>query len=392
MLIVYNFFYILLLPVLILRDLIVIKKNKLITISKKLGFNISGSKSPTIWLHGVSLGEIKILSPLAKKLINQGESVLISTTTNTGREEVNKVFRGKEISILTFPYDIGFIYKKIIKKFNVKKLVLFESEFWPNLLNSSPKKLKIMSLNTSISDSTFSRLNLIKGLAKKMIRRVDLYLAQSQLTVDRLKLLDAKKIKLLGNIKINPENYEINKNLDFKFNEIFDDKNLFKVVLGSSHEGEEEFVFNAWKNLKNSALILAPRHPERISLVKQVFKNQKNVYIFEKVGSLFDLYSQADIAIVGGSIIFKKGHNFMEPVYANIPSITGEHLENYKDLKVKLCDTGIFETFKTENELSVLLKKYTNSELRQKKLNEQKIALEKISGSYESVLVALNEL
>ena len=145
-----------------------------------------------------------------------------------------------------------------------------------------------MSLNTSISDSTFSRLNLIKGLAKKMIRRVDLYLAQSQLTVDRLKLLDAKKIKLLGNIKINPENYEINKNLDFKFNEIFDDKNLFKVVLGSSHEGEEEFVFNAWKNLKNSALILAPRHPERISLVKQVFKNQKNVYIFEKVGSLFD--------------------------------------------------------------------------------------------------------
>ncbi len=375
MLIVYNFFYILLLPVLILRDLIVIKKNKLTTISKKLGFNISGSKSPTIWLHGVSLGEIKILSPLAKKLINQGESVLISTTTNTGREEVNKVFRGKEISILTFPYDVGSIYKKIIKKFNVKKLVLFESEFWPNLLNSSPKKLKIMSLNTSISDSTFSRLNLIKGLAKKMIRRVDLYLAQSQLTVDRLKLLDAKKIKLLGNIKINPENYEINKNLDFKFNEIFDDKNLFKVVLGSSHEGEE-----------------APRHPERIAYVKQVFKNQKNVYIFEKVGSLFDLYSQADIAIVGGSIIFKKGHNFMEPVYANIPSITGEHLENYKDLKVKLCDTGIFETFKTENELSVLLKKYTNSELRQKKLNEQKIALEKISGSYESVLVALDEL
>ncbi len=167
MLIVYNFFYILLLPVLILRDLIVIKKNKLKTISKKLGFNISGSKSPTIWLHGVSLGEIKILSPLAKKLIDKGESVLISTTTNTGREEVNKVFREKEVSILTFPYDLGFIYKKIIKKFNVKKLVLFESEFWPNLLNSSPKKLKIMSLNTSISDSTFSRLNLIKGLAKK---------------------------------------------------------------------------------------------------------------------------------------------------------------------------------------------------------------------------------
>jgi tRNA (guanine-N7-)-methyltransferase len=392
MLIVYNFFYILLLPILIFRDLVIIKKNKLKIISKKFGLNITGSKSPTIWLHGVSLGEIKILSPLAKRLINQGESILISTTTNTGREEVYKVFREKEVTVLTFPYDLGFIYKKIIKKFNVKKLVLFESEFWPNLLNSSPKNLKIMSLNTSISDSTFSRFNFIKGLAKKMIRRIDLYLAQSQLTVDRLKLFDAKKIKLLGNIKINPENYEINKNLDTGFNEIFDDDSLFKVVLGSSHKGEEEFVFNAWKNIENSVLILAPRHPERIPVVKQMFKNQKNVYVFEEVGSLFDLYSQADVAIVGGSITFKKGHNFMEPVYANIPSITGDYLENYQDLKAKLCDTGIFETFKTESELSVLLNKYTNSELRQKKLNEQQIALEKISGSYESVLVALDEL
>jgi tRNA (guanine-N7-)-methyltransferase len=392
MLIVYNFFYILLLPILIFRDLVIIKKNKLKIISKKFGLNITGSKSPTIWLHGVSLGEIKILSPLAKRLINQGESILISTTTNTGREEVYKVFRKKEVTVLTFPYDLGFIYKKIIKKFNVKKLVLFESEFWPNLLNSSPKNLKIMSLNTSISDSTFSRFNFIKGLAKKMIRRIDLYLAQSQLTVDRLKLFDAKKIKLLGNIKINPENYEINKNLDTGFNEIFDDDSLFKVVLGSSHKGEEEFVFNAWKNIENSVLILAPRHPERIPVVKQMFKNQKNVYVFEEVGSLFDLYSQADVAIVGGSITFKKGHNFMEPVYANIPSITGDYLENYQDLKAKLCDTGIFETFKTESELSVLLNKYTNSELRQKKLNEQQIALEKISGSYESVLVALDEL
>ena len=86
------------------------------------------------------------------------------------------------------------IYMKLCDRLNIDKVILFESEFWPNLLNSSPKNLKIMSLNTSISDTTFSRLNLIKGLAKKMIRRVDLYLAQSQLTVDRLKLLDAKKI------------------------------------------------------------------------------------------------------------------------------------------------------------------------------------------------------
>ena len=68
MLIVYNFIYFLFLPLLIVRDLFVIEKNKLGTICQKLGFQLSDSKENTIWLHGVSLGEIKIIAPLAKKL------------------------------------------------------------------------------------------------------------------------------------------------------------------------------------------------------------------------------------------------------------------------------------------------------------------------------------
>ena len=105
---IYSLIYILLLPLLILRDLLTLDKNKLKTIQQKLGSNISNVKNQTIWLHGVSLGEIKILSPLAKKLSNQGQNILITSTTNTGLEELNKNFSNSDIKILPFPYDLEF--------------------------------------------------------------------------------------------------------------------------------------------------------------------------------------------------------------------------------------------------------------------------------------------
>ena len=210
--IVYNFIYFLLLPLLIIRDLFFLEKSKFKTVCQKLGFCLSRSEDSTIWLHGVSLGEIKIISPLAKKLIANGHKVLVSTTTNTGRKEIEQSFGDIAVKSITFPYDLGFAHKKIIDSYRVKKIVLFESEFWPNLLASAPKEIKIMSLNTSISDISFSRLKSFKSIANNMIKRIDLFYAQSQNTIDRLEFFGAKNIRLLGNIKINAENYEVDLN------------------------------------------------------------------------------------------------------------------------------------------------------------------------------------
>ena len=390
--IVYNFIYFLLLPILIIRDLFILKNNKLRTVFQKLGFFLTSSEQSTIWLHGVSLGEIKIISPLAKKLIANGNRVLISTTTNTGRSEIDQSFEEIDIESITFPYDLGFAHKKIIQKYKVKKIVLFESEFWPNLLGSISKDIKVLSLNTSISDKTFMRLKSFKPIANKMIKRIDLFLAQSQNTIDRLKFFGAKNIQLLGNIKINKENYEVNQSKKEKFASNLNSLSTYTIVLGSSHDQEEDFVVRAWKQLSDSKLIIAPRHPERIDNVKKKFGSISNVEIFDQVGDLFHLYAIADLAIVAGSIVFNKGHNFMEPIYADTPSITGSKLDNYKELKKQLCDTKIFETFSTEQDLNYLINKYKDSHYRTNKLNEQKEALAKIAGSYDSVITALNEL
>ena len=184
MFILYNLIYIFLLPLLILRDLITIDKNKLKTILQKLGKSYAEPTAASIWLHGVSLGEIKILSTLAKRLDHQGNKVLITSTTNTGRAELEKNFSDSNIKFLPFPYDLNFVHKKIINNYKIKKIVLFESEFWPNLLSLS-SDVKIISLNTSISDQSFSRYKSMKFFTSYIFTKIDLFLAQSKETINR---------------------------------------------------------------------------------------------------------------------------------------------------------------------------------------------------------------
>ena len=175
---------------------------------------------------------------------------------------------------------------------------------------------------------------------------------------------------------------------------------------------EEEFVIDALEGL-NINLILAPRHPERVSKVLQLIKlkgfepikiseiesydhkkinNGKTFIIFDEVGELINLYAVADLVIVSGSIIFDKGHNFMEPIFANTLTITGSKLNNYKQLKRDLCDTNQIETFETKNQLRALVAKYKDPNIRDKKLLSQIKALEELSGSYELIIDSLNDI
>jgi 3-deoxy-D-manno-octulosonic-acid transferase len=212
-------------------------------------------------------------------------------------------------------------------------------------------------------------------------------------------------------MKINPENYMTDENKINKYEKILN-PNILNVVLGSSHEGEEEFVMDALQAL-NVNLILAPRHPERVKKVLELSESRglrpikvseignygqkelndnNTIVVFDEVGDLINLYAVADLAIVAGSIIFNKGHNFMEPIFANTLCITGAKLNNYKQLKRDLCDTNKIETFETKNQLRALVDKYKDSNIRDKKLISQKKALEELSGSYELIIDILNDI
>jgi 3-deoxy-D-manno-octulosonic-acid transferase len=119
-------------------------------------------------------------------------------------------------------------------------------------------------------------------------------------------------------------------------------------IAASTHPGEEQTLCQAFQRIqkKNSAwrLLLAPRHPERFEGVADLLKSmgisfirfsQLNrtgfpqnleVVLIDRIGILAQLYSIADAAFIGGSLIPIGGHNVWEAAAFGVPMIYGPYM------------------------------------------------------------------
>jgi 3-deoxy-D-manno-octulosonic-acid transferase len=106
-------------------------------------------------------------------------------------------------------------------------------------------------------------------------------------------------------------------------------------------------VLDAFRKVRVSRpkarLIIVPRHPERaLSVVAKALPYGKtdlftdltpewDIVVVDKIGVLFELYSVADAAFVGGSIVPKGGQNPMEPALFGIQVTHGPHMDDFPD-------------------------------------------------------------
>ena len=89
--------------------------------------------------------------------------------------------------------------------------IFVESEIWPNMiLNIKKKSIPLILLNARITKKSFNKWNSIPGFSKTLFGSFNNTLPQNQETKKYLKILGAKKIKMIGNLKFS-EN-EVKKN------------------------------------------------------------------------------------------------------------------------------------------------------------------------------------
>jgi 3-deoxy-D-manno-octulosonic-acid transferase len=124
------------------------------------------------------------------------------------------------------------------------------------------------------------------------------------------------------------------------------------LVCGSTVEGEEPPLLKAFENLRvghpRAVMVLAPRHPERFDEVAILLRQLEirtvrrsqwrgealagGVLLVDTIGELAALYSLADVAFVGGSLVPRGGHNIIEPAQHGVAIVTGNHTENFRDI------------------------------------------------------------
>jgi 3-deoxy-D-manno-octulosonic-acid transferase len=307
-----------------------------------------------VWLHAVSVGEVLAVSPLIQRLRSEGLTVLISTTTRTGQRLARERFGAG--NVFYFPLDFAWIVRRYLRELRPRILILAETEFWPNLLAACGRaSVPVVVVNGRISDRSFPRYRRLKWMWGRVLAGLSLVLAQSEQDVDRLKAIGAPadRVRLGGNMKFDvraaDEGAEIVRLLRLL---LPGDARL--LVCGSTLEGEEQMLLDAWPSLVRAEprlrMVLAPRHPERFPAVGQLLErsgiewarrslfvagwnsNLKpgSVLLLNSIGELAPVYSLAQIAFVGGSLVAAGGHNPLEPAQFGVPIVMGPNYENFR--------------------------------------------------------------
>src|SRR5699024_10270176 len=104
-------------------------------------YGAHGPLRHAIWVHAVSLGETRAVQPFVQALLDQGEPVLLTHMTATGREEGARAFQqaiqAGQLQRQWLPYDFPGAVERFFAHHQPKAGGMMEREVWPNLIAAS---------------------------------------------------------------------------------------------------------------------------------------------------------------------------------------------------------------------------------------------------------------
>ena len=339
-----------------------------------------------IWIHSVSVGELKAVEPFIEDLKKRNYKILLTTGTRSGFSLAKRIYeKDPSVFVTVIPFDFPQNVKSFLKQAQPKAVFFVETELWPLYINECKKqKIRLFWLNGRVSDRAFRSKGLYYTALSWMIGQFDLCLMKSLEDLRKATLISRssnyKKMKgvCLGDLKYD----KIPKLKKIKRSEL-GLKNEKVIILGSSHNGEEDLLLDAYsylkKKFKDLKLIIAPRKVERKTHVGKMFSEfntafwsenksfdwgNLDILIIDKIGFLAQLYSVADIALVGGSWVKRGGHNPIEPSFFGVPTIFGPSMDNFREVAQYLVNSGGAMCISSNELLDVIENLLTNKDKR----------------------------
>jgi 3-deoxy-D-manno-octulosonic-acid transferase len=310
---------------------------------------------PTIWIHAVSVGEVLAVAGLMEELQRRlpQHKILISTTTDTGQSLARKRFGDDRV--FYFPMDCAFAIRPYLRALHPQLVVIAETEFWPNFIRlTHANGARIAVVNARISDRSWPNYRRFRGLLRRVLVNVDLFLAQTQEDATRLEGIGATadRVRVTGNLKFDIPLPVAPAIVGTLRKSIAASGAGPVLVCGSTVEGEESLLLKTFENVllqyPRAVMILAPRHPERFPAVAELIEQMSigfcrrsswngeavrgKILLLDTIGELAAMYALADIAFVGGSLVPRGGHNIIEPAQHGVAIVVGNHTENFRDI------------------------------------------------------------
>lgn len=325
------------------------------------GPTLKAKTRPRLWLHGVSVGEVQLLSSLSRAIAARAEAagqpveIVVSSSTTTGLDVAARRF-GKE-AVFPCPLDFSWAVRRTFRRVSPDLLVLGELELWPNLLAEARRSgVPVVVANGRMSERSARGYARVKGLVRRMLAGVATVSARSEADAARFRTLGAPHVVAVGSMKFagvrgDRDADDVRRLAGLAGFEPGD----VVFLAGSTQDPEERLALEAFLACRGDfprlRLVIVPRHVERADDVAALLDasgvawarrsrldgtaappRDCPVLLVDTTGELGAWWGTATIAFVGGSLDGKRGgQNMLEPAAYGAAVCFGPWTRNFTD-------------------------------------------------------------
>jgi 3-deoxy-D-manno-octulosonic-acid transferase len=313
---------------------------------------VAGAARPDgmlVWVHGASVGEALAALPLIERILESRDALHVLVTTGTVTSARLMAERLPPRAQHQYaPIDRPDAVRGFLDHWRPDLALWNESEFWPNLLTEiQALGIPMILVNGRMSDRSYRRWKLMRGVIRPLLDGFALCLAQSEQDAKRLRDLGAGAVHAIGNLKSAASPLPVDQAALDDLRDAVASRPLW--LAASTHPGEETIAAASHCALAADhpglLTIIAPRHPERgptiaaglretgltvaLRSAGEPIDRSVDVYIADTLGELGLFYRLAPVAFVGGSLVAHGGQNLLEPARLGCAVIHGPHMANF---------------------------------------------------------------
>lgn len=380
------------------------------TVKDRLGYLKFPKLERSVWVHAVSVGEVKSVRKLLEKLrtAHPQQPVVLSTITPAGQELARNT-EGLADHVFFFPLDLPGAIRRTLDRVNPELVLIAETEIWPNFLRECrQRKIRVVMVNGRISDRSLPRYRIVRRWLKHVLD--DFTLLGMQTEADRARIesigADGRKVTVFGNLKFDA--LEMERTLEPELSDMLE--RLPRLwIAASTMPGEEEQILDVFAQLRQRhpdlTLLIAPRHPERFDSVERLVRSRGlscarrslmsrvdngGVLLLDSVGELASTFRHASLVFVGGSLVPKGGHNILEPAAFGKAIVFGPHMENFREIRDAFLKARAAVEVRNTTELYTVVDQLLTNQRSASEMGENaRRIVEQNTGATERVLAYL---
>jgi 3-deoxy-D-manno-octulosonic-acid transferase len=319
-----------------------------------------------VWVHAVSVGEVTAAAPLLRAIKSRypGLSLLVTTVTATGRQTVTERVPQADATAY-FPLDMPWAVNRALEAVRPGLFLSVETELWPNFLFALAERgVPAFLVNARLTDRSARRYGWARRVFAPALAGLMGVAAQTASDARRLASIgvDPNRIMITGSLKFDQGADETHAAIRRADLGLASGERLW--VAGSTHPGEESQLLDAYRRVRarepHLVLLLAPRHLDRLDKVEALVRDagcesirrsaiaagrgrtsaNPPVILLDTLGELASVYTEAEVAFVGGTLAPVGGHNLLEPAARGKPVLFGPHTHKCEEIAHALREAG----------------------------------------------------